>query len=90
MEKQGQKYCKIYLFQEKKTIENIDDLRNRANYLRETINGYIKENRKKIHLFPDTTAPLMFAMAAKTIVRGKIQLYEYINEENSYYKSLVR
>lgn len=86
---QGLDYCKIYLFQKKMSIDNADTLENMAEYLREKMKECRTGSKCKIHLFPDTTAPLMFALGARTIFPGEIQLYEYNQKEDSYTRSLT-
>lgn len=51
---------------------------------------YRTRSKCKIHLFLDTTALLMFALGARTIVPGELQLYEYNPKEDSYTISLAR
>ena len=83
-------YSKIYLFQKEAIIERADDLENLAEYMRETMNNYRKGNKSVIHLFPDTTAPLMFVLGARTIIPGKICLYEYDPDQDTYERSLTK
>ncbi len=92
LESQGKKYCGIYLFQKRTMISDSTTLENMAEYIREKMCQCQKEcgSGYTVHLFPDTAAPLMFVLGARTIVSGKIQLYEYKMEENSYEMSLVR
>lgn len=90
MEERGIECRKVCLFQKKMYIEDANMLENIAEYLRNRMSKSRVGHKSKIHLFPDTTAPLMFVMGAKSIVSGKIQLYEYIPEEDSYEVSLMR
>lgn len=87
---QGMDYCKVYLFQKEMSIEDTNDLENMAEYLHIKMKNCRTGSKCKIHLFPDTTAPLMFALGAKTIFPGELQLYEYNQQEDSYTMSLKR
>lgn len=90
LEREKKEYCKICSFIKKETITDSVTLENMAEYIREKINSCRTGSRCRVHLFPDTTAPLMFVLGARTIVPGKIQLYEYIRDEDSYEISLMR
>ncbi len=86
-------YSKIYLFQKEAIIERADDLENLAEYMRETMENCRKgnkDNKGVIHLFPDTMAPLMFVLGARTIIPGKICLYEYDPDQDTYEMSLTK
>lgn len=89
LEIQGKKYHKIYLFQKEMLIGDADSLENMAEYLRSKMAGYQNKSNCRIHLFPDTMAPLMFALGARTIFPGVVQLYEYYPGENTYTESLT-
>lgn len=89
MEKSGQKYGKICLFQKEMIIDDVNVLEGMGKYLREKMKCYRTGSDCIIHLFADTMVPLMFVLGAKSIFPGKVQLYEYIREEDSYEKSLV-
>ncbi len=89
LEQRGKKYAKIYLFKRKMTIENADTLESMATYLRVKMMECRTGNKCIIHLFPDTTAPLMFALGARSVFTGTIQLYEYIPKEDTYTESLT-
>lgn len=82
--------CKIYLFQKEMGIENINALESMAEYLHKKMKNCRTGSKCKIHLFPDTTAPLMFVLGAKTIFPGEIQLYEYNQQQDTYTMSLKR
>lgn len=79
---------KIYLFKQEICIKDADTLEGMGKYLREKMRKCRTGSECKIHLFADTTAPLMFVLAAKTIFPGKVRLYEYIDKEDSYEFSL--
>lgn len=89
LDEQGMDYHKIYLFQKQINIDCADTLENMAEYLREKMKECRKGHKCKIHLFPDTTAPLMFVLGARTIVPGEICLYEYDPQKDSYTMSLM-
>lgn len=90
LKKSGQECSEICLFQKVMCIDNTSTLEGMAKYLREKMKICRKGSECTIHLFADTTAPLMFALGAKSIFPGKVQLYEYIPEEDSYEMSLAR
>lgn len=94
LKKQGQEYRKICLFKKKMSIEDTESLEKMAVYLRERINTCREESGLisgyTIHIFPDTLAALMFVLGARAIVSGKIKLYEYDMDENSYEMSLTK
>lgn len=90
LQKEGQQYKKICVFQKPMIIEDVNELESMAEYLRERMEKCRTGSNCKIHLFADTMAPLMFMLGARAIVKGKIQLYEYIDKEDSYVSSLVR
>lgn len=81
---------KIYLFQKQMSIDCADTLENMAEYLREKMKECRKGHTCKIHLFPDTTAPLMFVLGARAIVPGELYLYEYDPQKDSYTMSLMK
>lgn len=85
----GKKCCKIYLFQKEILIEDADMLESMAAYLREKMIACRTGNGCNIHLFPDTTAPLMFALGARSVFPGTVQLYEYIPQKDTYVESLT-
>ncbi len=84
LNQKGKKCCKIYLFQKKMMLEDADMLESMAAYLRKKMIECRTGNRCKIHLFPDTTAPLMFVLGARSIFPGTVQLYEYIQKKDTY------
>lgn len=90
LQKEGQQYNKICVFQKPMTIENINELENMAEYLRQRMIKCRTGSNCKIHLFADTMAPLMFLLGARAIFPGEIQLYEYIDREDGYVLSLAR
>lgn len=90
LEERKYEYCRICLFIKNETINDSLTLESIAEYIREKINSCRPESRYRIHLFPDTTAPLMFVLGARTIVPGRIQMYEYVREKDSYEMSLMR
>jgi len=89
MERQGKKYCKICLFQKEMSINDADTLESMAAYLRQKIISSRPGSDCKVHLFPDTTAPLMFALGARSVFPGTIQLYEYNPKGDTYEESLT-
>lgn len=89
LERQGKEYCKICLFQQKMEISDADTLESMAEYLRERIMKARTGSDCKVHLFPDTTAPLMFALGARSVFPGTVQLYEYIYLKDTYEESLT-
>lgn len=89
LNQQGKKCCKIYLFQKEMMLEDADMLEGMAAYLREKMIACRSGSGCKIHLFPDTTAPLMFVLGARSIFPGTVQLYEYIPKEDTYMESLT-
>lgn len=89
LEQQRMKYYKICLFQEEMNIDDADTLESVATYLRARMIQCRTGSDCKIHLFPDTTAPLMFALGARSIFPGTVQLYEYIPKEDTYEKALT-
>lgn len=88
LKQQGQEYSKICFFQKNMEIEDADTLEILAEYLRKKMENCIGGSAGKIHLFPNTAAPLMFVLGARTIFPGEVQLYEYQPKKNSYEKSL--
>lgn len=89
LEQQEKKYCKICLFQEEMNISDSGTLESVAAYLRERMIKCRTGSRCRIHLFPDTTAPLMFVLGARSIFPGTVQLYEYIPKEDTYEEALT-
>lgn len=89
LDRKGKKYCKIYLFQKKMTIEDADMLESMAAYLREKMVACRTGSSCIIHLFSDTTAPLMFVLGARSVFPGTVQLYEYIPKKDTYMESLT-
>ena len=89
LNQKGKKYRKIYLFQKMMSIDDSDILESMAAYLRERMIQCRIGNDCKIHLFTDTTAPLMFVLGARSIFPGVIQLYEYIPKKDTYEESLT-
>lgn len=89
LDEKGKKCCKIFLFQKEITLEDADMLEIMAAYLREKMLACRTGRNCKIHLFPDTTAPLMFVLGARSVFQGTVQLYEYIPKEDIYRESLV-
>lgn len=89
LNQQGKKYCKIYLFQKEMMLEDADILESMAAYLRKKMIACRTGSGCKIHLFPDTTAPLMFVLGARSVFPGTVQLYEYIPKEDTYMASLT-
>ncbi len=79
---------KIYLFQKEVVIEDVSTLEGMGQYLREKMKELRMDNGCKIHLFADTAAVLMFVLSARTIFPGRVRLYEYIREIDSYEFSL--
>lgn len=90
LEEERREYSKICLFIKNEIINDSVTLESMAEYIREKMNSCRTGSRCRIQLFPDTTAPLMFVLGARTIVPGKIQMYEYDREKDSYKKSLMR
>lgn len=86
--KNNLQYKKICLFKKEMTIENTNELEGMAKYLREKMRECRTGSNCTIHLFPDTAAPLMFTLAAKTMFPGKVKLYEYYRDIDSYEFSL--
>ena len=84
LNRKGKKYCKIYLFQKEMILEDADMLESMAAYLREKMIACRTGSECKIHLFPDTTASLMFALGARSVFPGTVQLYEYIPKKDTY------
>jgi len=82
----------MYLFQKEMKMEDTTTLENMAEYIRKKMalcggecgSGY------NIHIFPDTAAPFMFLLGARTIISGGIRLYEFKKEQNTYEVSFVR
>lgn len=71
-----------------KVSENIAEyLRNKMQQCSEDCGAH---GGYTMHVFPDTTASLMFALGARTIVPGGMTLYEYNPDKNSYDKSLTK
>lgn len=89
LNQQGKQYCKIYLFQKEMILEDADMLESMAAYLREKMIAFRTGSECKIHLFPDTTAPLMFVLGARSVFPGTVQLYEYIPKKDTYIDSLT-
>lgn len=85
----GKTYHKVYLFQKAMTIEDADMMESMAAYLREKMMACRTGSDCKIHLFPDTTAPLMFTLGARSVFPGTVQLYEYIPQKDTYMESLT-
>lgn len=90
LREEKQDYCKVCMFVKDEAINDSVTLESLAEYLREKMNACRAGNKCRIHLFPDTTAPLMFVLGARTIVPGEIYLYEYNREKDSYEMSLKR
>lgn len=89
LNKQGKKCSKIYLFQKKITLEDAGMLENIAAYLREKMIACRTGSECSIHLFPDTAAPFMFTLGARSVFPGTVQLYEFIQKNNTYMESLT-
>lgn len=81
-------YSKICLFQKKIVIEDVNTLEGMGQYLRERMKELRTGSKCRIHLFADTSAALMFVLAAKTNFPGIVKLYEYIPAIDSYEFSL--
>ncbi len=89
LDQQGEKYFKIYLFQKEMMLEDADMLESMAAYLRKKMIACRTGSGCNIHLFPDTTAPLMFVLGARSVFPGTVQLYEYIPKKDTYMESLT-
>lgn len=91
LESQEQKYCKIYVFQKEMKMEDATTLENMAEYIRKkmALCGGEVGGGYRIHIFPDTAAPLMFILGARTIISGELLLYEFKKGQNTYEVSLV-
>lgn len=94
LNKQGQEYRRILIFQAETMIKDSGTLESLAEYLRGKIWECVEEcglfGNFTVHLFPRTTAPLMFMLGARSIVPGEVWLYEYFGKDNSYELSLKR
>ncbi len=90
METEQKKYCKAYLFQEKRMITDADTLESMAEYLLEKMVKCRTGSGCKIHLFTDTAAPLMFVLGTRSVFPGDVQLYEYIQDGDTYKESLTK
>lgn len=89
LDQNGKKCAKICLFQKKMVLEDADTLECMAAYLREKMMACRTGTNCTIHLFPDTTAPLMFVLGARSVFPGTVQLYEYIPRADTYMESLT-
>lgn len=89
LDQQGIGCCKICLFQKEMILEDADMLEVMAAYLREKMIACRTGSSCRIHLFPDTTAPLMFVLGARSVFPGTVQLYEYIQKNDTYMESLT-
>lgn len=83
LKKQEQDYYKICLFQKQMVIGDSNTLESMAEYLRKKME-ICRKDRRCIHLFANTSAPLMFVLGARTIFSGIVKLYEYDMKEQSY------
>jgi hypothetical protein len=79
------------LFQDVRRLQNADELEDYADYLNSEMKTLIKRYRcKTSHLFLDTLTPVAFVLGNIALFPGRVQLYEYIDSEIMYEKSLMR
>ena len=82
---------KRFLFYKQVDIQNADMLEQIANSLEEQLTAArVDERADNIHLFLDTPAALAFVLGNRKVFPGRIILYEYDQDSDSYYKSLER
>lgn len=82
---------KRFLFHEKVCIENADMLEQIVNSLEAQLTAArVAERADNIHLFLDAPAALAFVLGNRKVFSGRIILYEYDQDSDSYYKSLER
>lgn len=88
---EDQKYNSIYLFQDERRIESTLELESLADYIYNKMqSAYIHGKKCKFHLFLDTITPLAFVLGGRRPFSGDVQLYEYLETEAIYKKSLTR
>ncbi|MFQ7309380.1 MAG: SAVED domain-containing protein [Mediterraneibacter sp.] len=82
---------KRFLFHKKVCIENADMLEQIVNSLEAQLTAArVAERANNIHLFLDAPAALAFVLGNCKVFSGRIILYEYDQDSDSYYKSLER
>lgn len=88
---ENQKYHYIYLFQDERLINSTEELESLADYIYNKMQSAFIHGRKyRFHLFLDTITPLAFVLGGRRPFSGEVQLYEYLENEAVYKKSLTR